>query len=123
MGLGLIVQASHAATIMAPEEFQGQLASQIWFRGAGLVALLAFSRIGPSGVRPFLPALCVGMAVLLALVWAPGVRGGGQRLAPLAEPGPVQLPAFRARAHRRRAVGRRPLRAHGARGHRRAPPA
>ncbi len=75
MGIGLVVQASHAATIMAPEDFQAQLASQIWFRCAGLVALLVFSRIGPSGVRRYIPAISVVMGALLLCVWLPGIGG------------------------------------------------
>ncbi|MCC6406066.1 MAG: FtsW/RodA/SpoVE family cell cycle protein [Planctomycetes bacterium] len=75
MGIGLAVQASHASTIMAPEEFHGQLASQMWFRAGGLIALILFSRIGPSGVRRYIPALCVVMTILLIAALLPGIGG------------------------------------------------
>ncbi|MCE9593904.1 MAG: FtsW/RodA/SpoVE family cell cycle protein [Planctomycetes bacterium] len=75
MGVGLALQASHAATIMAPEEFQGQLASQMWFRCAGLIALIVFARIGPSGIRRYIPMLCVVMSVLLIAALLPGIGG------------------------------------------------
>ncbi|HVS11476.1 MAG TPA: FtsW/RodA/SpoVE family cell cycle protein [Planctomycetota bacterium] len=79
MGLGLLVQASHAATTLPPEEFLGALGEQAWFRFAGLCALLGAARLGPSGIRRFLPALILAMAILLVLVFVPplGVEVNG----------------------------------------------
>jgi len=73
MGIGLLLQASHAATTHSPAAFRAELASQLQFRLAALVVLLAAYRIGPSGLRRFLPHLVVGAAVLLVLAYVPGV--------------------------------------------------
>lgn len=70
---GLLVQASYAATIHEPEEFAGVLTEQIAFRAAGLAVLILAARIGPSGLRRFIPAMMVVIAVLLACVFAPVV--------------------------------------------------
>jgi len=70
---GLLIQASHAATILEPEEFAGVLTGQIAFRAAGLAVLILAARVGPSGLRRFIPAMMVGIAVLLACVFAPVV--------------------------------------------------
>lgn len=71
MLLGLLVQASHAATTLPAAEFRSELREQLLFRCAALVAMLLAARIGPSGLRRFLPALTVTMAVLLLLVFVP----------------------------------------------------
>jgi cell division protein FtsW len=70
---GLLIQASHASTIMEPKTFFAQLSSQIWFRFAGLLALILAARLGPSGVRRGIPAMIVLMATLLVLVFVPGI--------------------------------------------------
>jgi cell division protein FtsW len=71
--IGLLIQASHAATTLEPAEFTGQLLEQTWFRAAGLGVMIAAARLGPSGLRRFIPALIVAMGVLLALVFVPPV--------------------------------------------------
>jgi cell division protein FtsW len=71
--LGLVMQASHAATTLEAAEFRGELLKQLVFRCAGLAVLLAATRIGPSGVRRYLPALLVAMALLLVAVFVPPI--------------------------------------------------
>ena len=68
---GLLVQASHAATTVSPEGFRAELVSQTWFRVVGLAVLLVAARIGPAGLRRYVPALTVVMAILLVLVFVP----------------------------------------------------
>jgi cell division protein FtsW len=70
-GLGLLVQASHAATTLAPADFAHELRVQVAFRAAGLAVMLAAARVGPSGVRRYLPALLLTMAGLLVAVFVP----------------------------------------------------
>lgn len=72
MGFGLLMQASHAATTLEPAEFQETLRSQVLFRAGALVVLLLACRIGPLGLRRFLPALFVLTAASLLLVYVPG---------------------------------------------------
>lgn len=71
MSIGLLIQASHAATINEPGEFQAQLRSQTLFRVAGLALMLLAARLGPSGVRRFIPAACILIAICLFGVFAP----------------------------------------------------
>ena len=49
--IGLIVQASHAATTLPAEEFSAELKKQVLFRCAGLAVMLGAARLGPSGLR------------------------------------------------------------------------
>lgn len=70
-GLGLLIQASHAATTLGPAEFQRELVVQTLFRAGGLAVMLVAMRLGPSGVRQFLPALTVTMALMLVAVFVP----------------------------------------------------
>jgi len=72
MGFGLMMQASHAATTLEPAAFRATLQSEIVLRCGALVVLLVTCRIGPLGLRRFLPALFVLTAVSLVLVWVPG---------------------------------------------------
>lgn len=79
---GLLIQASHAATILEPDAFAKVLSSQIWFRFAGLTAMILAARLGPSGVRRAIPALTAIMALLLVAVFVPGIgaaRNGSHR--------------------------------------------
>lgn len=68
---GLLIQASHAATILEPEDFAGVLTGQIGFRAVGLFVLILAARVGPSGLRRFLPALTLLTGVLLVCVFLP----------------------------------------------------
>lgn len=71
IGIGLLVQASHAATTLEPEAFLGVLRSQAAMRIAGIGVLLAAARVGPSGIRPCVPALIVILATFLVFVFVP----------------------------------------------------
>jgi cell division protein FtsW len=85
-GLGLLMQANHAATTQAPDVFWSGLWSQAFFRCAALVALLVGFRMGPEKLRRFIPALVVASLVALALVYVPGVPSavnGSRRWLPL----------------------------------------
>jgi cell division protein FtsW len=82
LALGLVVQASHAATTTPPETFWNVLWSQVLFRVAAIGALLAGVRIGPLGLRRCIPALTVLSGILLLLVFVPGFadpRNGAHR--------------------------------------------
>jgi len=72
MSIGLLVQASHAATIYEPDEAGAMMRSQALFRVAGLALMLVAARLGPSGVRRFVPAAVVLVAICLFGVFAPG---------------------------------------------------
>ena len=74
MGLGLVIQASHAATTLEPPEFLASLRAQLGFRAAGLVLLLGAARLGPSGIRRHVPAALVVSAVLLIACFLPPTR-------------------------------------------------
>lgn len=81
-GVGLVLQASHAATTNSPERFYHELRDQALFRLAGIGVMLLGFRIGPRGLRRFLPHLVVVAFVLLLLVYVPGfgvVRNGACR--------------------------------------------
>lgn len=74
MGLGLLLQASHAATVYVdPAEFRAEVFEQAMFRVAAIGVLLFGYRIGPARLRPFLPLLVVGAALLLIACWVPGL--------------------------------------------------
>lgn len=79
LGFGLLVQASHVATVGAPDVLAREVASQSWFRLGGLALLLAGARIGPSGIRRHVPALTVVAGLLLLAVFFPplGVERNG----------------------------------------------
>lgn len=82
MALGLMIQAAHAASVSAPAELMRELSTQSWFRMVGLLVLLAAARLGPWGVRRFVPALMVGCTVLLIAVYVPqlgAARNGAHR--------------------------------------------
>jgi cell division protein FtsW len=69
-GLGLLLQASHAATTRSPAEFTHEAHGQVLFRLVGLLALLIGFRLGPRGMRRVLPHLLVfcGIALVLCFV-------------------------------------------------------
>lgn len=71
MALGLVLQASHAATVTGPEGFAAEIHQQAKLRILGLIVLLAAYWLGPAGLRRHLPALAVLAAVFLLLVWIP----------------------------------------------------
>ena len=67
MGVGLLVQASHAATTRAPAEFFSEVTGQVAFRVAAVFVMLFAFRLGPGRLRPFVPHLVAICAVLLVL--------------------------------------------------------
>lgn len=83
MGLGLLLQASHASTALAdPADFRAEVLQQAVFRVAALAVILVAQRIGPRGLRPLLPALVVLSLFLLLACWIPGLaspRNGSNR--------------------------------------------
>jgi cell division protein FtsW len=82
LAIGLVVQASHAATTSPPDVFWSVLRNQVLFRIAAIGALILGVRIGPQGLRRHIPALTVVCALFLLLVFVPGVgdpRNGAHR--------------------------------------------
>lgn len=82
LGLGLVVQASHAATTLGPTEFDAYLVSEAALRGGALVLLLVAWRIGPLGARRVLPFLVLASGLCLLLCYVPPIsapRNGSHR--------------------------------------------
>jgi cell division protein FtsW len=82
MGLGLALQINHAATTQPPEVFWAGLWSQLGFRIAAVLALVAGIRIGPARLRRCIPALTIIALVTLVLVYVPGfaaTKNGARR--------------------------------------------
>jgi cell division protein FtsW len=73
MGIGFLVQASHAATTLTASGFRAELMELLIMRAAGLVILLGAWRLGPVGVRRFIPALFVLSVLALVAVYVPGI--------------------------------------------------
>ncbi len=71
MGLGLLIQTSHAAAVCEPAEFRREMTGQLVFRAAGLALMLACARLGPAGLRRFVPLLTILCLGLLVLVFVP----------------------------------------------------
>ena len=70
MGIGLAVQAVHAApTAVGVEGWFGVVREHLLFRFAGIVALIACYFLGPQGVRRAIPFLLLTTGVLLVLVY------------------------------------------------------
>lgn len=75
MGLGLLLQASHAATVYADTEaFRKEVIEQSVFRVLALGVLLVGYRVGPGRLRPILPVLVVGSALMLLACGIPGLE-------------------------------------------------
>jgi cell division protein FtsW len=82
MGLGLALQVNHAATTQPSEVFWAGLWSQLGFRIAAVLALIAGIRLGPARMRRYIPALTVLALVALILVYVPGfaaTKNGARR--------------------------------------------
>jgi cell division protein FtsW len=73
MAFGFLVQASHAATTLSPEQFRSDLIGEIGIRAIGLGVLFGAWWLGPTRLRPFLAPLVVLVLLMLAAVWAPGI--------------------------------------------------
>ena len=81
-GLGLLVQISHAATTRSVAGFTDEIRSQVGFRLAGVVVMLVAYRIGPAGLRRFVPHLLATSVVMLILVFVEpfaAMRNGAHR--------------------------------------------
>jgi len=75
MGLGLLLQASHAATICAKTaDFRAEVFQQAIFRVIAIGVLILGYRIGPRRLRPLLPGLVLLAAALLVCCWVPGLE-------------------------------------------------
>tara|TARA_R110002126_G_scaffold11114_34_gene50554 strand:+ start:75 stop:1286 length:1212 start_codon:yes stop_codon:yes gene_type:complete len=74
LGLGLLMQVSHAATTLPEDAFQAKLKDLVVFRMAGLFVLLVAARLGPQGIRRYVPALTVLALAMLLAVYLPGLR-------------------------------------------------
>jgi len=74
LALGFMVQVSHAATTVRPEDFAGEVQRLLKFRLLGLVVLLAAYRIGPQGVRPYIGHLTAFAIALLIAVYLPVIN-------------------------------------------------
>lgn len=72
MGLGFIMQVSHAATTLPMDVFSEEVVKAVIMRGLAICALLAAWWIGLARLRPMIPALLVVAVVLLLLVFVPG---------------------------------------------------
>lgn len=71
MGLGLLIQASHEATTHSPAELASALKNLALERGTAVLILVAAYRVGPRGLRRFLPFLTAAAGVLLVLCYVP----------------------------------------------------
>jgi cell division protein FtsW len=73
LGLGLLVQTSHAATTLSPERFLPQLGNQAALRALALLVVLGAARLSPARLRPCVPAATVGALLALVLCYVPGI--------------------------------------------------
>jgi len=73
LGVGLLVQIGYSATMYTTEVFRADVARELVMRTLALVVLLVAWRVGPSGLRRFLPLLVTGSLVALVCVWVPGI--------------------------------------------------
>ena len=74
VGLGFLMQVSHAATTVPHEAFGGAVVRLAQFRMLGLLVLLLAFRIGPRGVERFVPLLMVVVVAMLLAVYLPVVN-------------------------------------------------
>ncbi|MDP6520797.1 MAG: FtsW/RodA/SpoVE family cell cycle protein [Planctomycetota bacterium] len=71
LGLGFLVQASHAATTLSVPAFRSELLELLIMRMAGIAIMLGAMRLGPRGVRRFIPALFLLSVLALVAVYLP----------------------------------------------------
>ena len=74
MGLGLMLQVSHASTTVPRSEFGAEVRHLVQFRVLGLLTLLLAYRAGLRGVERFVPALTAMVIVMLLAVYLPVVH-------------------------------------------------
>jgi cell division protein FtsW len=90
IGLGFLVQVSHAATTRSEPEFLREVLAQAAFRMAAVGVMLVAFRFGPSLLRVFIPHLVVASGLLLVLVFLEpfrAARNGACRWVELSELG------------------------------------
>ena len=100
IGLGMVVQLSHASTTLPPEAFAEQMAEQVRFRLMGVGLLIGLMALGPRRLEPLIPAMTVGAFVLLLLCFVPGFRedlNGSKRWIRILGAGPSIQPSEIAR--------------------------
>ena len=71
--LGLLMQASHAATTKGLEGYEQAVIQQFRLRAAALVCLLMGLRLGPQTFQRIVPHLFAVSLLLLLAVWIPGL--------------------------------------------------
>ncbi len=69
MGIGFLLQISHAATTQSGPRFMAEVQSQALFRLSAIAVMLVAFRLGPSGIRRFLPHLVVLSLIALLCVF------------------------------------------------------
>jgi len=74
MGIGLLVQVSHAATTLPPASFTAAATNIFMFRVIGLGVLVCAFLMGPVGVRRFIPLLTILVIVALLAVFIPALN-------------------------------------------------
>lgn len=82
MAFGVLIQASHASTILSSDAFTDELVGQILVRVAALAAILVGFRFGPSGIRRLLPLFAAAALVLLVMCYVQPfsvVKNGARR--------------------------------------------
>ncbi len=71
MGLGFLMQVSHASTTLPPESFPGEVGRLARFRLLGLIILLLAMRGGPRGIERHLTWLSALVIAMLIAVYLP----------------------------------------------------
>jgi len=82
LGIGLLIQLSHAATTLPVSEFRAELLHVLEYRVLAIVVLLAAFRLGPTRMQPFVPLLVVLAIAGLVAVFVPSLSravNGSQR--------------------------------------------
>lgn len=74
LGIGFLVQLSHASTTVEPRHFEAEMRGLLVFRLLGLAVLLAAYHVGPARLRRFIPVLTALCIALLVLVYIPGIN-------------------------------------------------
>ena len=71
MGIGFLMQVSHAATTSSPSEMIEAVWEHGLFRLGGIALMLGAYRIGPTRLRPIIPVLTLGTGLLLIACFLP----------------------------------------------------
>ncbi len=74
MGLGLLLQISHASTTLPPEEFRSELGRIVQFRVLALLVLALAFRAGPRGIARHVPWMTAVVGIMLLAVYVPAVN-------------------------------------------------